>query len=42
MITLKEPNSVYAPKNYIIDLIHDVGKLMPVNSTNAIQYVKLN
>ncbi len=42
VITLKEPNSVYAPKNYIIDLMHDVGKLMPVNSPNAVQYVKLN
>jgi hypothetical protein len=29
------------PKYYIVDLIHEPGKLMAVNSVDANQYVKL-
>ena len=41
VIGIKEPNSAYPPKNHIIDLMHEPGKLMPVASLDAIQYVKL-
>ena len=29
------------PKNYMIDLMYEPGKIMPIESSDAIQYVKL-
>ena len=40
-VALKDENSEYPPKNYLVDLMHEPGKLMPANSLDAIQYVKL-
>ena len=40
-VALKDGNSVYPPKMYLVDLMHEPGKLMLANSIDAIQYVKL-
>ena len=40
-VALKEGDSVYPPKVYLVDLMHEPGKLMLANSLDAIQYVKL-
>lgn len=31
----------YPPKPYIVDLIHEPGKLLPVNTPEAVSYQKL-
>ena len=40
-VALKEGNLVYPPKVYLVDLMHEPGKLMLANSMDATQYVKL-
>jgi len=40
-IALKEDNSPYPPKLYIIDLMHEPGKLMHIDAKEAIQYTRL-
>ena len=40
-VALKDENSNLPPKFYLVDLMHEPGKLMPISSLDAIQYVKL-
>ncbi len=39
VVAIKEESNT--PRNFVIDLMHEPGKLMPQNSLDAINYVKL-
>ena len=40
-VALRDEKTRMPPKYYIVDLMHEPGKLMEVNGLDAIQYMKL-